>query len=123
MPTGIAVLLALAALLMPTVGLTTLLVEGSHIEARGNPLYWLILSMPALWAWHLMDHTPAALHTIRPGLFATPLIAGGVLALAAWMRVSDTTSYWIMRGVTCILTLAGGLAYNRSLLVREGPGA
>lgn len=85
-PTGGAAFLCLLALLMPAVGLTTLLVEGPQIEARGNPLYWAILGIPALWAWRVMDYGPGVLRTIRPLLFAAPVIAGGVLAAAAAMH-------------------------------------
>jgi hypothetical protein len=118
-PTGIAAFLAFLALLLPTVGVVTLLVQGPQIEARGNPLYWLILSIPAIWAWRMMDYSPGVLRTIRLILFAAPLIAGGVLA-AAWMRDTGMTPDWIMLALTCVLTLTGGLLYERSLLAREG---
>ncbi|MCC2978473.1 hypothetical protein LK533_17620 [Sphingomonas sp. PL-96] len=119
-PTGIAAFVAFLALLLPTIGVVTLLVKGPQIEARGNPLYWLILSVPAIWAWRMTDYSPGVLRTIRPILFAAPLIAGGVLA-AARVRDAGMTPYWIMLALTCVLTVAGGLLYNRSLLAREGP--
>lgn len=120
-PTGMAAFLCLFALLLPTIGVVTLLVDGPQIEARGNPLYWLILAVPALWAWRMMDYTPGILRTIRPLLFAAPFIAGVVLA-AASTRTDAMTPYWVMLALTCGFTLAGGILYDRSLLAREGAG-
>lgn len=121
-PTGIAVLLCLFALTMPAVGLTTLLVPGPQIEARGHPLYWLILGLPAVFAAPLMEYKPAALRMVRPALFGAPLIAGAVLAFAARVHTGTMTEYWVMLALTAALTLAGGLTYDRSMLAREGPG-
>ena len=42
-PTGIAAFLCFLALMLPSIELVTLFVKGTHIEARGRPLYWLIM--------------------------------------------------------------------------------
>lgn len=120
-PTGIAAFLCFLALLLPTIGVVTLLVPGPQVEARGDPLYWAILGVPALWAWRMMDYRPGVLRTIRPLLFAAPPVAGMVLA-AASMRGEGMTPYWVMLALTCCLSLAGGLTCDRSLLAREGAG-
>lgn len=119
-PTGMAAFLCLLALLLPTIGVVTLLVKGPQIEARGNPLYWLILAIPAAWAWRMMDYTPGALRSIRPALLIAPFIAGVVITAAA-MRGSDLIAYEVMLGLTCLLSATGGLLYDRSLLACEGP--
>lgn len=120
-PTGFAAFMCLLALLVPTIGIVTLLVKGPQIEARGNPLYWIILSVPAVWAWRMMDYSPGVLRTIRPALFAAPFIAGCVV-MAASARGNEMMPYWVILGLTCVFTLAGGVLYDRSLLMRDGPG-
>ncbi len=120
-PTGIAAFLCLIALLLPTIGATTLLVEGPHLQARGHPLYWLLLGLPAIWSWRMMDYTPGALRTIRPTLFATPFLAAAVL-IAAHVAGRDMAAYRVMFLSTVMVCTVGGFLYDRSLLAREGAG-
>lgn len=120
-PTGIAAFLCFIALLLPIIGVTALLVDGTHMGARESPLYWLLLGLPAIWSWHMMSYTRTVLRTIRPALFLAPFIAAGVLAAASFSG-REMTAYWIMLLLTVAVCAAGGVIYNRSLLAREGAG-
>lgn len=120
--TGFAIFSCMLALGLSAVGLVTLFAEGPQVEARGNPLYWLILLVPASWVWWVQDYSPRALRTVRPLLFAAPFIAGGVLALASQVRDDGVTQYLVMLVLVCLLTLTGGVLYDSSVLAREGPG-
>lgn len=121
-PTGIAAFLCFLALMLPSIGLVTLFVKGTHIEARGSPLYWLIMLVPASWVWWVQEYSPRALRTIRPLLFAAPVIAGGVLALASSMPNSGMTQYYVMVVLSGLMSLTGGVFYDSSMLADEGPG-
>ena len=120
-PTGMAAFLCFLVLLLPMIGIVSLLVKGPQIDARGHPLYWLILGLPALWAWRMMDYAPFVLLTIRPFLFGAPFGAALVLVVASFSG-REMTAYWIMLLLTAGLSTAGGIIYNRSLLAREGAG-
>jgi len=113
--------LATSSLLPSLVGIVTLLVPAPQVEARGNPLYWLILGLPLPWVWKLMDYTPWALRGIRPVLWVAPFLAGFVATWAAIDR-QDTEPYAWAIAVTVALSLVGGLCYDRSVLKHEGPG-
>jgi len=120
--TAFAIFSCMLALGLSAVGLVTLFVDRPQVEARGNPLYWLILLVPASWVWWVQDYSPRALRTVRPLLFAAPFIAGGVLAVASQVRDDGMTPYWVMLALVCLLTLTGGVLYDSSVLAREGPG-
>lgn len=98
-----------------------IVVDQPQIAARGNPSYWLLMAVPAIWAFWLMGYSPRALRTIRPMLFLSPFLAGAV-ALWASRTGAEMGVFRLTSVVVSLLSLVGGLLYNRSLLAREGAG-
>lgn len=57
------------------VGIVTILLPGPHIDLQVNPLYWIILLIPMPWCWKMFGYDTSALRTVRPMLWATPILA------------------------------------------------
>lgn len=120
-PTGFAALTAIGAIGLTVVAVVMIVIDQPQITARGNPLYWLLMAVPAIWAFWLMSYSPRALRTIRSMLFLSPFLAGAVAFWAS--RAGAEMGVFRLTIVGCsLLSLVGGLLYNRSLLAREGAG-
>jgi hypothetical protein len=120
-PTGFAALAAIGAFGLTVVATVMIVINQPQIIARGNPLYWLLMAVPAAWAFWLMSYSPRALRTIRPMLFLCPFLAGAI-ALWGWRTGAEMGVFRLTMVLVSLLSLTGGLLYNRSLLVRDGAG-
>ncbi|KQM81828.1 hypothetical protein ASE67_16630 [Sphingomonas sp. Leaf23] len=117
--TGWAVAIAVFAIVPSMVGITTILLPGSHTDVKVNPLYWLILAVPLPWTSALLSYRPGPLRWLRAALLSTPALALAVAGIA-WASGLGITPYLYMIAVTAALCLAGLWAYPRSILAREG---
>lgn len=102
------------------VGIVAILLPGPHIDLQVNPLYWIILLIPMPWCWRLMDYEPRVLRTVRPMLWATPILACMVTGVA-WAMNIDMVPYWWMIVATLVTSAVGLIAYPHSMLAKEPP--
>lgn len=117
--TGWTVALAVFAIVPPMVGITILLVPGTHAEVKINPLYWAILAIPLPWTSALLNYRPGPLRRLRKMLVVTPALALAV-AGSAWALGAGMAPYFYMIAATVLLCVAGLWAYPRSMLARDG---
>lgn len=117
---GAACLLAALAALLATMSLISITVDGTHYEARANPLYWLLMVPMVWWLSGLMGYEP---RYVRLWIPAMALASGVSICVAAFSIYA--TGGWTAETVVCGATLAAAVssmvAYRGSLLQREGP--
>lgn len=112
---GMAALAAIAASVM----LIGLLVEGSQYQARGNPLYWILMLPAVWWSTGLARFEPRPVRWWKPALLLCVAIAGAVLALA--IDSGDGTPEAIGFALTLIGAVSSMVLLRDSLVAREGP--
>lgn len=116
---GLATFLTGFALVPVAVGLIMLSVPGAQSEARENPLYWL-LPLPLIWwAMKIARYERSALQFIRHTQIASPLLAAGLVGVAA-IRGESATPFAIATLITFVCAAAGWILYSDSMLQREG---
>jgi hypothetical protein len=112
--------MAILSVLAATLALLGLVVTGGQAEARGNPIYWLILAPVAWWGGGLSGFGARQVRLMMPAVIVAPLLAVACLAIA-YTR-GETITLWAVATVVAIITaLACRIFYDRSLLKREGP--
>jgi hypothetical protein len=111
---GLAAIAALAA----TVSLIAVLVKGTHYQARGNPLYWVLMLPGAWWVNRLAAFEPRAVRWWRPFLLLSVVVAAAALiATARADRRPAAVAFFIT-----LLAAGASLGLRRNSLVeREGP--
>lgn len=113
-----AVVFAVIFALLAWIGL---LVPGSQMQARANPLYWAILLPFGYWGGTLGRFTPWAVKLMCVMFLAAPIAAGAAL-LFIMLQTPDQTDYGIFFFAASSLASATGFfLYRGSLLQREGP--
>ncbi len=114
-----AVGMAAIASISATVSLTALLVDGSQYQARGNPLYWLLMLPVVWWLSSLGSFEPRAVRWWKPALLTSVAIA----TLACFMAVGKPdwgpTAFGL--GVTLLSASLSAILLRGSLVAREGP--
>lgn len=118
--TGVTVSAAVFGIVPIIVGISTILLPGRHIDLQVNPLYWMIMLIPMPWCWRMMDYEPRTLRTVRPMLWATPILASLVTGVA-WAMNIDLVPYWWMIVATIVTSAVGLIAYPHSMLAKESP--
>ena len=112
---GFAAIAAMAA----TVSLLGLCIEGTPYQARGNPLYWLLM-LPAIW-WvaGLVGFERNRVRLWKPALAVSLLIA--TLAVLIAVRRGDWGAEAAGLAITLASTAASLFLLRNSLVAREGP--
>lgn len=108
-----------AATIAATVSLIGLLVEGSQYQARGNPLYWVLMLPVVWWLSGLGGFEPRAVRWWKPVLLLSVIIAAIALVLAVgradWAPEAVGFAITLLSAATSLSLLRG------SLVAREGP--
>lgn len=117
---NIAGVLAAVAVLTGTVSVTMTLVNGSQYEARGNPLYWVLLLPMAWWVSGLSTFESRYVRSWKPVLAIACLAAAASLAIDM-QRDEDWTVSAVSVAITVISAVASLVVYTGSLVAREGP--
>lgn len=102
------------------VGVSVLVVPGTQGQARGNPLYWLMMLPFAWWAVSLASYEPTPVRLLKPAQVLAPLVAIASAATATRMG-EDPTPFWVATAVSAVAAVTGWLLYRGSMLEREGP--
>jgi len=111
--------LAAIATLAATVSLVALLVQGTHYQARGNPLYWALMLPAAWWVSGLTGFEAKYVRLWKPILLLAVVIAGAVPF--AGVGRSDW-SFMVGAFVVTLVTAATSLFLLRgSMVAVEGP--
>ncbi|MFD1949512.1 hypothetical protein ACFSGX_01865 [Sphingomonas arantia] len=117
---NIAASLGLIAALFSTMSVVGTAVPGPLPEARGNPLYWLLMLPMVYWVTELTSFTPRSVRMWTPAL----VVACVASAVAAVVVARDEPG-WTVQGGLCVVTVLASIAsrwlYRGSLLDREGP--
>lgn len=119
-PSSLAAGMAMLCILLATVGLIIILVPGTHAEARGNPLYWLLMLPTAWWASSLAYFESKTAWTVRPALVLGPAVCATNM-LWERLRGTDLTINIGVLVISIACAIFGEIAYRRSLLKLEGP--
>ena len=117
---GLAALFATGACGTALVELIELLLPGSQASHRGNPLYWGLLLPFGWWGVELVNYAPRTSWTLRPALWAGPLIAL-VCAVISLSLGGDSTPWSGASVLSVLFGSLGAVFYRRSVLRREGP--
>ncbi len=113
---GLAILVGLAL----TLSVIGLLVDGSQIESRGNPLYWFLMAPLVWWGSELMGFEARAVMIMPVVTWLAPL--GSAICLAIAMGRGEQWNVWLISLVVCLCTsIASRIVFRGSLLQREGP--
>ena len=102
------------------VALVAIVVGGSQMQARANPLYWLLLVPFAWWGSSLAYYEPWAVRLFGPVLIGSPLLATAVF-VAAYRQGENVTPSVVALAVSIMCSVGAAWAYRGSLLRREGP--
>ena len=115
-----AVMLCVAAVMLPTLAMTTFSVTDVEPDGRTNPLYWLLLFPPLHWARKLMDYEPWAVRLMRPAFTAGPLF--GLIAVGwSWTLWLYMPAFWFAPAGALLCSVVGYLLHRGSLVDLEGP--
>lgn len=119
-PSTATALLAIASGVAAIVALVVLVVGGSQMQARGNPLYWALLVPFAWWGSSLAYYEPWAVRLLKPSLVGWPLLATAVLVMA-YRRQESETATAVSLAISVVCSICAASAYRNSLLRCEGP--
>lgn len=108
------------AWVVPVVGIGMLIASGTQAEARGNPLYWLVMIPLALCAGKLTRYEPGPIRWLRPAQAGAPLVAAAT-ALVATATGEEPTPYWVATAICAALAGVAWLCWPGSMLAKEGP--
>ena len=117
---GLAALLAIGTCGVALVALIELLLPGSQVSHRGNPLYWGLLLPFSWWGVELVSYTPRTSWTLVPALAIGPAVAL-VCAVTSLFSGSDGIPWLGAFGLSALFGMLGAIFYRRSMLRQEGP--
>lgn len=119
-PSSLAAGMTVLCILPAIVGLIMILVPGTHIESRGNPIYWALMLPMVWWGSSLAYFEPKTAWTVRPALVLGPLVCAGN-ALWEHRQGTDLTINIVVLVLSVVCAIVGEIAYRRSMLKLEGP--
>lgn len=112
--------LAFLCVLPAVVGLIANGVGGTHLEAKGSPIYWMLMLPLVWWVTSIGYYEPKTAWTIRPAFVLGPLVCG-VNTLWAHSLGTDVTISVVVLIFSVVCAVAGEIVYRRSMLKLEGP--
>jgi len=110
---------AAVATMSATVSLIGLFVSGSQYQARGKPLYWLLMVPVVWWLSGLGQFEPRAVRWWTPVLVLSVIVTAIVLILA--IDSGDWVPEAVGFGITSLSAAISFLLRRGSLVAREGP--
>ena len=119
-PSNVAGGLAAVAVLVATLCVVGTGVSGTHGQARGTLLYWLLILPMAWWISGLTTFSPLYVRSWKPVL-ALACVAGIACAVVS-MRGGIGWTVQAFGGIATVVAAASSLlVYRHSLIAREGP--
>jgi ribose/xylose/arabinose/galactoside ABC-type transport system permease subunit len=112
---NIGVMAGFIAALPASLAWMELLLPHNYAAAKTTPVYWLIVLPVVIWTVAASSFSPWALRLLRPVLLLAPLAAALALMIA-FGRDDSPVPFLAAFAVSVMASLAGWLAYGRSLL-------
>jgi hypothetical protein len=110
------------SVIITTVSWGMLLVEGSHMQMRRNPVYWLVMIPGATWLIGLMDYSNWAVKLMIPMMVILPLMCFLSYFYERKIYIFEISDgRLIVFAISIILSALAYTTYRRSMLYREGP--
>ncbi|MDG5495560.1 hypothetical protein [Niveispirillum sp. BGYR6] len=110
------------SVILATVSWGGLLVDGSHMQMRGNPVYWLVMMPGAIWLIGLMNYSKWSVKLMIPMMVILPLMCFFSFVYERKKYIFEISNgRLIVFAISTILSALAYILYRRSMLYREGP--